>query len=53
MKKQYHVLNRDALFEQFPKSIDGNLVLVRECLVEDTESYRISTLIFTFHISQL
>lgn len=34
MKKQYHVLNGDALFEQFPKSIEGSLIIIRECLVE-------------------
>lgn len=34
MKKQYHILNGDALREQFPKTIQGEIIVVRECLVE-------------------
>lgn len=34
MKKQYHILNGDALKQQFPKSIQGEIIIVRECLIE-------------------
>lgn len=34
MKTPYHILNGDALREQFPKEIDGELIVMRECLVE-------------------
>ena len=34
MKKQYHILNGDALKEVFPKSIPGDLIITRECLVD-------------------
>jgi hypothetical protein len=34
MRKQCHVLNGDSLKDQFPRSIDGEIVVVRECLVE-------------------
>ena len=34
MKKQYHILNGDSLKEQFPKNIDGDLIITRECLIE-------------------
>jgi len=34
MTKQYHILNGDALKEQFPKSIPGELIVTRECLVD-------------------
>ena len=34
MKKQYHILNGDALKEQFPQSIEGTVIVARECLVD-------------------
>ncbi len=34
MRKAYHILNGDALMEHFPKSIDGELIVMRECLVD-------------------
>ncbi|WP_203292475.1 DUF1835 domain-containing protein [Luteirhabdus pelagi] len=34
MSKQIHILNGDSLKAQFPKEIDGELIIVRECLVE-------------------
>lgn len=34
MKNQYHVLNGDALAEQFPESIPGKVFVVRECLID-------------------
>ena len=33
-KKQYHILNGDALKEQFPENIKGELIVARECLVD-------------------
>lgn len=33
-KKQYHILNGDALRMQFPKDIDGEIIVARECLVD-------------------
>lgn len=34
MGKQYHILNGDALKEQFPENIQGELIVTRECLVD-------------------
>lgn len=34
MKKEYHILNGDALKEQFPEDIKGTLIIARECLIE-------------------
>lgn len=34
MKKQYHILNGDALKEQLPPSIEGEIIVARECLVD-------------------
>lgn len=34
MTIQYHILNGDALKEQFPKSIPGEIIVTRECLVD-------------------
>ncbi len=34
MRKQYHVLNGDALGERFPEAISGELLVARECLVD-------------------
>ena len=34
MSKQYHILNGDALKEQFPKDILGEIIVTRECLIE-------------------
>ena len=34
MEKQYHILNGDALKEQLPKSIEGDIIVARECLVD-------------------
>jgi len=34
MKNIYHILNGDALKEQFPKAVSGELIVTRECLVD-------------------
>jgi len=34
MRKQIHILNGDVLKGQFPKTIEGQLIICRECLVE-------------------
>jgi len=34
MKDQYHILNGDSLKEQFPKQIDGEIIIARECFVD-------------------
>lgn len=34
MREQYHILNGDSLKEQFPESLPGQVVVVRECLVD-------------------
>lgn len=34
MQPQYHILNGDALKEQFPKSIQGKIIVAREALVD-------------------
>lgn len=34
MKTQYHILNGDALKEQFPPELEGNIIVCRECLVD-------------------
>lgn len=34
MKKQYHILNGDSLKQQFPKDIDGEIIVMREALVD-------------------
>lgn len=34
MRKQYHILNGDSLKEQFPKTILGEIIIVRECFVD-------------------
>ncbi|QGY47057.1 DUF1835 domain-containing protein [Maribellus comscasis] len=34
MKKQYHILNGDSLMQQFPKTIDGEIIVARECFVD-------------------
>ncbi len=34
MRKQYHILNGDALKEQFPEEIEGEIIVARECLVD-------------------
>ena len=34
MRKQYHVLNGDSLKQNFPKEIEGEIIVARECLVD-------------------
>jgi len=34
MEKQYHILNGDSLKDQFPKGIEGEIIVARECLVD-------------------
>ena len=34
VKKQYHILNGDALREQFPENLTGEVIIARECLVD-------------------
>lgn len=34
MRPQYHVINGDALREQFPADISGKIIVMRECLVD-------------------
>ena len=34
MSRQYHILNGDALRQQFPSAIEGEIIVARECLVD-------------------
>ncbi|MEQ9310720.1 MAG: DUF1835 domain-containing protein [Balneolaceae bacterium] len=34
MITQFHILNGDALKEQFPKALSENVIVIRECLIE-------------------
>lgn len=34
MRTQYHIVNGDVLLQQFPESIQGELIVARECLVD-------------------
>ncbi len=34
MEKQYHVLNGDSLKEMFPDIIEGEIIVMRECLID-------------------
>ena len=34
MTQQIHILNGDALKERFPKEINGDIIVMRECLIE-------------------
>lgn len=34
MKKQYQILNGDSLKQQFPKNIEGEIIVARECLLD-------------------
>jgi hypothetical protein len=34
VKTTYHILNGDCLKEQFPKQIGGEMIVIRECLVD-------------------
>ncbi len=34
MINQYHILNGDSLKEQFPKSLQGEIIVAKECLVD-------------------
>ena len=34
MKKQYHILNGDSLQQQLPKSIQGEIIVTRECMLD-------------------
>ncbi len=34
MKPQFHILNGDSLKEKFPESIEGSIIIARECLVD-------------------
>lgn len=34
MNNQYHILNGDSLRQQFPKKMDGEVMVARECLVD-------------------
>jgi len=34
MTNQYHILNGDSLREQFPKNIQGEIIVAKECLVD-------------------
>ncbi len=34
MKKEFHILNGDALLQEFPKEILGEKIVMRECLIE-------------------
>ena len=38
MRKQYHILNGDALKDQFPDAIEGEIIVARECLVDGNVS---------------
>jgi hypothetical protein len=34
MKTQYHILNGDSLKQQFPETIQGEIIVTHECLVD-------------------
>ncbi|MEM9337796.1 MAG: hypothetical protein AAGA66_03655 [Bacteroidota bacterium] len=34
MNNPYHILNGDALKQHFPKKIQGEIIVMRECFVE-------------------
>ena len=34
MKKQYHILNGDVLKNRFPENIPGEIIVIRECLID-------------------
>ena len=34
MRREYHILNGDALKERFPSTISGEIIIARECLVD-------------------
>lgn len=34
MRKQFHILNGDSLKQRFPKNIQGEIIVARECLVD-------------------
>ena len=34
MRKQYHILNGSSLKEQFPESLQGEIIVAKECLVD-------------------
>ncbi len=34
MQNQYHILNGDCLKEQFPKALNGEVIVAKECLVD-------------------
>ena len=34
MRNQYHILNGDSIKEQFPVSLQGEIIIARECLVD-------------------
>ncbi len=34
MEKKYHILNGDALKDQFPEELQGEIIIARECLVD-------------------
>ncbi len=38
MRTQYHILNGDALKQQFPEKIQGEIIVARECLVDGNVS---------------
>lgn len=45
MTRRYHILNGDALKEQFPDTIEGELIVARECLMDgDVSGANLSTL---------
>lgn len=47
MRKQYHILNGDALAERFPLNIEGDIIVARECLVEGNVKGRTLEELFT------
>ncbi|WP_459209399.1 DUF1835 domain-containing protein [Aquimarina rhabdastrellae] len=51
MKAQYHILNGDALKHQFPTTIDGTLIVARECMVDGNVSGDTSEAIFESRIA--
>ena len=40
MEKHYHILNGDALKEQFPKELEGEIIVTRECLVDGSVNHK-------------
>lgn len=53
MNPVFHILNGDALSDQFPKSLQGDRIVMRECLVEGPVKYKDPDFFYAGRISFL